>query len=87
MFAMSEIRAERAECPKCRTGMVYVTSIPQHEMQRTTFVCYTCRQTRSYVLSAAMAEAYAAVGAIAPHQTGVPTSDAQAGRDIANSAR
>ena len=81
---MSEIRAERAECPKCRTGMVYVTSIPQHEMQRTTFVCYTCRQTRSYVLSPAMAEAYAAVGSIAPHEAGASAQGA-ASPDIANS--
>jgi hypothetical protein len=69
---MSEIRPERPECPKCRTGLIYVTSIPQHGMHRTTFVCYTCRQTRSYVLSAAMAEAYAAVGAIVPHEGPAP---------------
>ncbi len=27
-------------------------------MQRTTFVCYGCNQTRSYSLSSTMAEAY-----------------------------
>jgi hypothetical protein len=27
-------------------------------MERTTFVCYGCNQTRSYTLSSAMAQAY-----------------------------
>jgi hypothetical protein len=44
--------------------MVYFTSIPHRGMQRTTFVCYTCRQTRSYMLSAAMADDYAAGGTL-----------------------
>ena len=43
--------------------MIYVTAMPHptaRQMRRTTFVCYTCRQTRSYMLSLLMADAYAA---------------------------
>jgi hypothetical protein len=58
---MSDQPTELAQCPKCRNGMIYVTSIPRHSMQRATFVCYVCKQTRSYMLSAAMVEAYALV--------------------------
>jgi hypothetical protein len=46
--------------------MVYVTTMPHPhapEMQRTTFVCFVCNQTRNYSLSPAMAEAYAAASA------------------------
>jgi len=42
--------------------MIYVTAVPhaaRPSMLRTTFVCYTCNQTRNYMLSAAMAGAYA----------------------------
>ena len=53
-----------APCPKCRAAMVYVTAL-QHpyapEMRRTVFLCTPCNQTRNYSLSAAMAEAYAAL--------------------------
>jgi hypothetical protein len=44
-----------AHCPKCRTAMVHVSVTPHPvvpNMQRTTFVCYTCNQTRTYVLPA-----------------------------------
>jgi hypothetical protein len=44
--------------------MAYVTSLPHptsQQMRRTTFVCRTCRQTRNYMLTALMADAYAAV--------------------------
>ena len=44
--------------------MVYVTAMPHptvRHMRKTTFVCYTCHQTRSYMLSSLMADAYAAV--------------------------
>ncbi len=57
-----------ARCPKCRNEMIYVTAMPHRtapQMLRTTFVCYSCNQTRTYMLSAAMAAAYAAVGTIA----------------------
>ena len=50
-----------AACPKCRTEMIYVTSLPHPHaptMRRTTFVCYGCNQTRSYSLSGDMAKAY-----------------------------
>jgi hypothetical protein len=43
--------------------MVYVTAVPHptaRHMRRTTFVCYRCHQTRSYMLSSFMADAYAA---------------------------
>ena len=53
----------KAPCYKCKTEMIYVTSLPHprapQAMERTTFVCYACNQTRSYSLSRAMAEAYA----------------------------
>ncbi len=55
-----------AHCPKCRSEMIYVTHLPHahaRQMQRTTFVCYTCKQTRNYVLTLEMAAAYAAKSA------------------------
>jgi hypothetical protein len=55
-----------APCPKCHTEMIFVTTLPHPkapEMQRTTFVCYVCNQTRSYALSADMANAYSATHA------------------------
>jgi hypothetical protein len=39
--------------------MVYVTAMPHptvRHMRKTTFVCYTCHQTRSYMLSSLMAD-------------------------------
>jgi hypothetical protein len=42
-----------AYCPKCRTPMVHVAMTPHpvvRTMQRNTFVCYSCRQTRTYML-------------------------------------
>ncbi len=60
---MCEAATTAAPCPKCRTEMVYVTTMPHPkapEMRRTTFVCFVCTQTRNYSLSPAMAEAYAA---------------------------
>jgi hypothetical protein len=46
--------------------MLYVTAMPHPktpQMQRTTFVCRGCNQTRTYMLSAEMADAYAAASA------------------------
>ena len=64
---MGSDRPLESRCYKCRTKMIYVTSLPHphapHTMQRTTFVCRVCNQTRSYSLSATMAEAYAAASA------------------------
>jgi hypothetical protein len=59
----------KAPCPKCHNEMVYVTHLPHPlapQMQRTTFLCVRCNQTRSYALSAKMAAAYAA---LAPKMT------------------
>jgi len=42
--------------------MTYVTALPHpksRDLLRTTFVCQTCNQTRSYMLAAAMVETYA----------------------------
>ncbi|HZP77379.1 MAG TPA: hypothetical protein VFB45_14645 [Pseudolabrys sp.] len=40
-------------CPKCKATMVHV-AVTAHplmpEMQRNTFVCYSCNQTRTYML-------------------------------------
>ncbi len=58
-----------APCPKCHAEMIYVTSLPHPQapgMLRTTFVRYGCNQTRSYPLSEAMANAYAASHAPVP---------------------
>jgi hypothetical protein len=53
-----------APCRKCRAEMIYVTSLPHPQapevMQRTTFLCSVCNQTKSYSLSVEMARAYAA---------------------------
>jgi DNA-directed RNA polymerase subunit M/transcription elongation factor TFIIS len=57
----------KAACPKCGNDMIYVAAMPHRaapQMQRTTFVCYTCNRTRSYMLSAEMSAAYAAVAAV-----------------------
>ena len=55
--------ATAANCPKCRTGMVHVAVTPHPivpGMQRNTFVCYGCNQTRTYMLpTVAAAEAVA----------------------------
>jgi hypothetical protein len=59
---MSEDRLS-APCPKCRAEMIYVAALPHPQsptMQKTTFVCYGCNQTRSYALGEGMAKAYAA---------------------------
>jgi hypothetical protein len=43
--------------------MIYVAALPHPQsptMQKTTFVCYGCNQTRSYALGEGMAKAYAA---------------------------
>jgi hypothetical protein len=58
-----------APCPKCRAVMVYVTALPHPvapDMRRTVFLCSPCNRTRNYSLSAAMAEAYAALSTPPP---------------------
>ena len=45
--------AHSADCPKCRAAMVHVAVTPHPvvpHMQRNTFVCYACNQTRTYML-------------------------------------
>ncbi len=67
-----------APCPKCRAAMVYVTALPHPyapEMRRTVFLCSPCNQTRNYSLSAAMAEAYAALFA-PPSEPDAPMREA-----------
>ncbi|HUL87928.1 MAG TPA: hypothetical protein VLU23_07075 [Pseudolabrys sp.] len=42
-----------AICPKCRTTMVHVAVTPHpvvRSMQRNTYVCYSCKRTRTYML-------------------------------------
>ena len=42
-----------AMCPQCRTEMVHVAVTPHpvvRNMQRNTFVCYSCKRTRTYML-------------------------------------
>ena len=51
-----------APCPKCHTEMIFVAALPHPQwptMQKTTFVCYGCNQTRNYALGPEMAKAYA----------------------------
>ena len=60
---MAQDQTTQALCHKCHSAMVYVTAMPHptaRHMRRTTFVCDKCHQTRSYMLSSLMADAYAA---------------------------
>ncbi len=67
-----------AVCPKCGAELRFVTALPHPhapQMRRTVFVCYSCRETRNYSLSAAMAEAYAALAA--SRSAAAPATDAR----------
>src|SRR6185369_9567729 len=58
--------AAQAPCPSCRTQMTYVTSIAHRvlpEMTRTTFLCAPCNQTKTYMLSTSVAQAFAGTSA------------------------
>jgi uncharacterized protein with PIN domain len=49
----SDLKDNTAMCPQCRTEMVHVAVTPHpvvRNMQRNTFVCYTCKRTRTYML-------------------------------------
>jgi len=49
----SDPKDNTAVCPQCRTEMVHVAVTPHpvvHNMHRNTFVCYTCKRTRTYML-------------------------------------
>jgi hypothetical protein len=51
---------DTAICPKCHGAMVHVAVTPHPmvpTMQRTTFVCYRCNQTRTYMLPVPMVAA------------------------------
>ena len=53
--AMSQVKLNdtSANCPQCRTEMVHVAVTPHpvvRTMQRNTFVCYSCKRTRTYML-------------------------------------
>jgi len=55
--------AHSANCPTCRAIMTHVAVTPHPvvpNMQRNTFVCYGCNQTRTYMLPAAGGGAVAA---------------------------
>ncbi len=55
--------AHSANCPKCRAVMTHVAVTPHPvvtHMQRNTFVCYGCNQTRTYMLPVPDAGAVAA---------------------------
>jgi hypothetical protein len=48
-----EIRATTAPCPKCRADMILVVVTPHPiapEMERHTYLCRPCNQTKTYVL-------------------------------------
>jgi len=49
----TDVVATDAICPQCRTGMVHVAVTPHpvvRNMQRNTFVCYSRKRTRTYML-------------------------------------
>jgi len=52
-MSSTDVVDTEAVCPKCRTGMVHVAVTPHpvvRSMQRNTFVCYSCKRTRTYML-------------------------------------
>jgi hypothetical protein len=54
------LSAHSADCPRCRAVMAHVAVTPHpivRGMQRNTFVCYGCNQTRTYMLPAIEAAA------------------------------
>jgi len=55
MSATANDKQPPTPCPKCRSDMVDVAITPHPlipQMRRHTFVCYTCNQTRTYMLPA-----------------------------------
>jgi len=52
-MSRSDVVDTEAVCPKCRSSMVHVAVTPHpvvRNMQRNTFVCYSCKRTRTYML-------------------------------------
>ena len=62
---MPDLPDKNAQCPKCHKGMTYVTSLPYRGMRRTTYACYVCRQTKSYMLPETASEGLPADSAVA----------------------
>ena len=63
--------ADFMPCPKCRAGMTHVPVTPHPlvpGMQRNTFVCHSCNQTRTYMLPATAAAAAAKQAAGGPRR-------------------
>jgi hypothetical protein len=53
MSTTTTVKSQPTPCPKCRSDMVDVAITPHPlipQMRRHTFVCYTCNQTRTYML-------------------------------------
>lgn len=53
--ATSDLAASTAPCPKCASTMVLAAITPHPvaiHMQRHTFLCATCNQTKTYMLPA-----------------------------------
>ena len=53
--AMLDAAATTAPCPKCGTAMVLAAVTPHPiaaKMERHTFLCATCNQTKTYMLPA-----------------------------------
>lgn len=56
-MSASDVNDNTAYCPQCKTVMVHVAVTPHpvvRTMQRNTFVCYTCKRTRTYMLPGAV---------------------------------
>lgn len=52
-MSLSNTVDAEAICPQCRTVMVHVAMTPHpvvRNMQRNTYVCYSCKRTRTYML-------------------------------------
>ena len=52
-MSQPDSKENTAVCPQFRTEMVHVTVTPHpvvRNMQRNTFVCYSCKRTRTYML-------------------------------------
>jgi transposase-like protein len=60
---MERLAPPKPCCPKCGARMPYVASTPHPQspqMKRTTFICFTCNRTWSYVLLEDLAKQYEA---------------------------
>ena len=49
----ADTKATTAPCPKCRAGMILAAITPHpiaSDMERHTYLCKTCNQTKTYIL-------------------------------------